>query len=252
MAHEADPNGRASRAAARLEAAMDEQKRSFLRMVSHELRTPLNSILGFSEILNAELYGPLGAPQYKEYAGIIHTSGQKLLKLVNQVLEIARLEGRTMDFDLRSEQIEPALDDVLPMLKPELAAKDACVLVKGRGALPSVMADSRGLRSVLYQLLHNAVAFSPEGGQVEVSAELRGDTVEILIQDEGSGVDAAELHRLMAPFEQGENALTRKAEGAGLGLSIADLTCKAMGGRLKLTSEPGRGVIASVRLPSEP
>src|SRR5829696_959202 len=111
MASEANPpSGAKPRAHARLEAAMDEQKRSFLRMVSHELRTPLNSILGFSEILNAELYGPLGASQYKEYAAIIHASGQKLLKLVNQVLEIARLEGRTVEFDADCEPLEPALD----------------------------------------------------------------------------------------------------------------------------------------------
>src|ERR671921_685669 len=104
MPQEANPPpGAKSRVRARYEAAMDEQKRSFLRMVSHELRTPLNSILGFSEILTAELYGPLGASQYKEYAEIIHGSGQKLLKLVNQVLEIARLEGRTIEFDAEVE-----------------------------------------------------------------------------------------------------------------------------------------------------
>src|SRR5437868_8952601 len=103
-------------------AALEEQKRAFLRLVSHELRTPLNSILGFSEILNAELYGPLGAPQYKEYAGIIHGSGQKLLKLVNQVLEIARLEGRAIDFDAQPEPLEAALEDVMTNLRPDLAA----------------------------------------------------------------------------------------------------------------------------------
>lgn len=251
MAHEANSSpGAHSRAQARIEAALEEQKRSFLRMVSHELRTPLNSILGFSEILTAELYGPLGSPQYKEYAEIIHASGQKLLKLVNQVLEIARLEGRTIDFDSAHEALEPALDDVLTGLKPELTARGVTVEVEGRGALPSVTADSRGLRSVLTQLVHNAVAFSPEGGCVHVSAERLDDAVDIHIRDEGEGVDPAELQRLMAPFEQGENALTRKAEGAGLGLPIADLTCKAMGGRLKLTSAKGEGLTASVRLPA--
>jgi signal transduction histidine kinase len=249
MSHEADPPPPARPdARARLDAAADEQKRSFLRMVSHELRTPLNSILGFSEILTAELYGPLGAPQYKEYAAIIHGSGEKLLKLVNQVLEIARLEGRTVDFDVQSEPLEPALDDVLVGLRPDLAARKVTVEVEGRGALPTVTADSRGLRSVLTQLIHNAVAFSPEGGTVRVSAARSGDGVEIRIRDDGEGVAPEELHRLMAPFEQGENALTRKAEGAGLGLPIADLTCRAMGGRLKLACAPGEGMTACVRL----
>lgn len=249
MAEKADPpSGARSRARARLEAAMDEQKRSFLRMVSHELRTPLNSILGFSEILNAELYGPLGAAQYKEYAGIIHASGQKLLKLVNQVLEIARLEGRSIDFDMAPEPLEAALEDILPSLKPEMAARG--VEVSAPDDLPSVMADHRGLRQVLTQLLQNAIAFSPEGGTVRVWAQRVGDMIDLHICDEGEGVDPAEIHRLMAPFEQGENALTRKAEGAGLGLPIADLTCRAMGGRLKLTSEPGKGLTAAVRLPA--
>jgi len=229
---------------------MDEQKRSFLRMVSHELRTPLNSILGFSEILNAELYGPLGAPQYKEYAAIIHASGQKLLKLVNQVLEIARLEGRSLDFDPASEPLEGALDDILPTLSGEMAARSITLDVEGRGALPCVMADHRGLRQLLLQLVHNAIAFSPDGGTVRISTAPVGDMVEICIRDEGEGIDPAELHRLMAPFEQGENALTRKAEGAGLGLPIAELTCRAMGGRLRLTSEPGQGLTATVRLPA--
>jgi signal transduction histidine kinase len=229
---------------------MDERKRSFLRMVSHELRTPLNSILGFSEILTAELYGPLGASQYKEYAAIIHGSGQKLLKLVNQVLEIARLEGRTIEFDADLEPLEPALDDALTALKPDLAARRVRVEVAGRGGLPAVTADGRGLRSVLTHLLHNAIVFSPEGGCVRVSVEADGTNVDIQIRDEGDGVDPAELQRLMAPFEQGENALTRKAEGAGLGLPIADMTCAAMGGRLRLASAPGEGLTAQVRLPA--
>src|SRR5689334_13321567 len=131
-------------------AALEDQRRSFLRLVSHELRTPLNSILGFSEILAQELYGPLGAPQYKEYADIIHGSGQRLLKLVNQVLEIARLESRAMEFVAEPEALETALDDVLAGLKPELGARDVCVLVIGRGELPLVNADARGLRSALH------------------------------------------------------------------------------------------------------
>jgi signal transduction histidine kinase len=249
MSQEVDPPTPARPdARARLDATADEQKRSFLRMVSHELRTPLNSILGFSEILTSELYGPLGTPQYKEYAEIIHGSGQKLLKLVNQVLEIARLEGRTVDFDLQSEALEPALDDVLAGLKPDAEARGVSIEVEGRGGLPAVNADSRGLRSVLTQLLQNAVAFSPEGGTVRVRAGRVGEDVEILIEDDGEGVDPEQLHRLMAPFEQGENALTRKAEGAGLGLPIADLTCRAMGGRLKLSCAPGQGMTAAVRL----
>ena len=235
---------------ARREAALDEAKRSFLRMVSHELRTPLNSILGFSEIISSELYGPLGAPQYKEYAGIIRASGDRLLKLVNQVLEIARLEGRAMDMDLRAEALDHALDDVLDSLHEEIAARGMSVVVEGQGHLPAVTADPRGLRNILTNLIQNAVAFSPEGSVVCVKAELHGQMVEIRIVDQGPGVDPADIPRLLRPFEQGENALTRRAEGAGLGLPIVELLCTAMGGRLKLSTAPGQGLTASVRLPA--
>lgn len=235
-------------APARRETALDAQKRSFLRIASHELRTPLNSILGFSEILASELYGPLGAPQYKEYAEIIRGSGQKLLNLVNQVLEIARLEAHAMDFDLRSEPLEPAIDDTLASLAD--AFSGLTVEVAGRGELPAVLADPRGLRTVLFHLLHNAAAFSPEGGTVFMRAQRLGRGVEIVIRDQGQGVDPADLPRLMCAFEQGENALTRRGEGAGLGLPIAELTCKAMGGRLTLASKPGKGLTAGVRLPA--
>lgn len=235
---------------ARREAALDETKRSFLRMVSHELRTPLNSILGFSEIISSELYGPLGAPQYKEYAGIIRASGNRLLKLVNQILEIARLEGHAVDMDLRPEALDHALDDVLDGLHDEMEARRVSVIVQGQGRLPSVLADSRGLRSILANLIQNAVAFSPEGAVVCVKAEPAGEMVDISIIDQGPGVDPEDIPRLLRPFEQGENALTRRAEGAGLGLPIVELLCTAMGGRLKLTSIPGRGLTAGVRLPA--
>jgi signal transduction histidine kinase len=233
-----------------VEAILDAQKRSFLRMVSHELRTPLNSILGFSEILSTELYGPLGAPQYKDYAEIIHQSGAKLLKLVNQVLEIARLDGRTLDFETRPESVELAVDDVLETLRADLAARRVTVVVAGRDTLPTVAADPRGLRTVLVNLLQNAVNVTPENGVVQVSACVRGETVEIEIQDHGPGIDQADIPRLMAPFEQAEATLTRHSEGAGLGLPICDLTCRAMAGQLRLTPSTGGGLTALVILPA--
>jgi signal transduction histidine kinase len=240
------------RAAARRAAMLDAHKRTFLRLVSHELRTPLNSILGFSEIISQELYGPLGAPQYKEYAEIIRGSGLRLLRLVNQVLEIARLEGHAMDLTPRAESIDHALDDVLDGLREEVAARRTRLVVEGEGALPLVTADARGLRTVLTNLIQNASVYGPEGGQVTVSAVLDGAEVEIRIADQGPGLDPADLSRVLRPFEQGADALTRRSEGAGLGLPIVDLLCQAMAGRLRLACEPGQGLIAIVRLPAAP
>jgi signal transduction histidine kinase len=231
------------------DAALEAQKRSFLRMAGHELRTPLNSILGFSEILAAELYGPLGAPQYKEYAEIIRDSGHKLLKLVNQVLEIARLEGSAVEWDPRPEPLLPALEDTIDGFKIELAARNVTVEVVEAEALPAVLADARGLRAVLSGLIHNAIVFSGPGAVVRVSARAAGGSVEIEIANPGE-VDPRDLPRLMLPFEQGSDPMTRKKDGAGLGLPICALTCRAMGGTLSLNSTPGAGVKARVRLPA--
>jgi signal transduction histidine kinase len=237
-------------ARARREAALDEQKRSFLRMVSHELRTPLNAVIGFSEIVSSEVYGPLGAPQYKEYAELIRQSGYKLLKLVNQVVDIAKLEGHAMDLDLEAEPLDYALDEALGGLRQEIADRRLKVVVENEGKLPSVLADSRGLRTMLVNLLQNAVCYSPDGGAVTIRAVPHADMVDLEIQDEGEGVPADDIPRLMRPFEQGENALTRSAQGAGLGLPIVALLSQAMGGSLRLRSAPGEGMTAVICLPA--
>lgn len=241
----------ARRAAAheRRRVALSDRKRSFLRMVSHELRTPLNAVIGFSEILSRELYGPLGSPQYREYAEIVHDSGMKLLKLVNQIVEIARLEGHVTDLDLAAEGLDEAIEDVVAQLQSEISEREVTVTVPGGGALPTVLADSRGLRTVLGNLLHNAVNHSPVGGEVCIFAQsLPGGVVEIAIADHGPGVEPQELPRLLRPFEQGGSTLTRTSEGAGLGLPIVDLLARAMGGGLRLTSHPGAGFTAQVSL----
>ncbi len=236
--------------ATRRTANLDDQKRSFLRMVSHELRTPLNSIIGFSEIIAGELCGPLGSPQYKEYAEHVRQSGYKLLRLVNQVLEIARLEGHVTDLNLVSEPLDHAVDDALDTLREDIAARHVTVSVAGQGQLPVVVADPRGLRTILVNLLQNAVTFSPEGGEVRLTATARLGRVDIEIEDDGEGVDEREIPRLMRPFEQGESALTRTTEGAGLGLPIVSLLCSAMRGTLRLSSDPGHGLKAVVALPA--
>jgi len=234
----------------RRDTALEDQKRTFLRMVSHELRTPLNSILGFSEIISRELYGPLGAPQYKEYAHIIQASGLKLLRLVNQVLEIARLEGRALDLTPQAEPLDHVLDDVLDTLSDDLNSRRTEVQVSQFGELPSVLADPRGVRTALVNLIQNACLHGPEGGVVRVWARRTGEVVEIVVSDDGPGVDPAEIPRLLQPSEQGDGPLTRKSQGAGLGLPIVHLLCVAMDGRLELSSAPGQGLTARMLLPA--
>jgi len=227
---------------------LDERNRSFLRLASHELRTPLNSVIGFSEILANELCGPLGSPQYKEYAEHVRVSGHKLLRLVNQMLEILRLEGQVSDLQLVCEPLDHAIDDALDGFGDEIGKKALRIVVEGQGRLPVVRADARGLRTVLANLVQNAITFSPPGGEIRLRAVRRGERVEIVVEDDGEGVDPAEISRLLRPFEQGENTLTRPNEGAGLGLPIARLLCRNMGGALKLHCQPGRGLEARVTL----
>jgi signal transduction histidine kinase len=228
---------------------VEERKQSFLRMVSHELRTPLNAIIGFSEIISRELYGPMNEPRYRDHAEIIRDSGLKLLKLVNQVMEIARLEGGAADLDLRPEPLEPCVEEAVGSLRAELESRGVTLLVEAAADLPPVMGDSRALKTVFTNLLTNAVQFSPEGGTVRVCLRRHGDAVMAEVRDQGAGLAPAEFARVMRPFEQGENALTRRAEGAGLGLPIARLLCETMGGRLRLRSQKGEGLTAVVRLP---
>ncbi len=236
--------------AAERRAAMDDQKKSFLRMVSHELRTPLNAVIGFSEILACELYGPLGSPQYKEYAEHIRASGHKLLSLVNQVLEIARMEGHAADMDLGSEPLDHALEDTLEQLAPDLRDSGVSIDIGDDTALPSVLADGRGLRTMLFNLLQNAVTWSPTGGVVRVTAARRAGMIDIDIIDHGPGVDPADIPRLLKPFEQGQCALTRSNNGAGLGLPIVEALSGAMGGTLTIMSARGEGLTARLSLPA--
>jgi signal transduction histidine kinase len=233
----------------RREVQMDEQKRSFLRMVSHELRTPLNAVIGFSEIVSAEIYGPLGAPQYKEYADLIRQSGYKLLKLVNQIVDIAKLEGQAMELDLEPELLDNAVEDALGVVGGEIRDRNITIVVENEGSLPSVMADSRGLRTMLVNLLQNAICYSPEGATVTIRAYVERDCAHLEIRDQGEGVPAEDIPRLMRPFEQGENALTRSSQGAGLGLPIVTLMAQAMGGSLRLRSDEGQGLTAEICLP---
>lgn len=245
-----DPEDRRALALARETAALDAAKRAFLRTVSHELRTPLNAIIGFSEILTAELYGPLGAPQYREYAEHVRQSGYKLLRLVNQVLEVARLSGNVVDLVFEPQPLDHVLDDVRDRLREDLRATGVRIAIHNDGELPTVLADAKGLRTLLFNLIQNALLHGGSGGLVEVLARRRGDHVEIEVRDHGEGVDPADLPRLLAPFDQGGDTHIKTSRGAGLGLPIARLLAESMNGHLTLSSARGQGLSAVATLPA--
>ncbi|MFA5601803.1 MAG: HAMP domain-containing sensor histidine kinase [Phenylobacterium sp.] len=227
-------------------ATAAEQKRAFLRMMSHELRTPLNSILGFSEILAGELYGPLGAPQYKEYAEIVRDSGLKLLELINQLLELARLEGGLNELEPRREPVACAVEDVVEQLRAE-----SRVAFHPPKRPIAALADPRALRSALCNLVGNALAATSEDRQVRISARAGRARVEIEVCDAGAAVHPDDLPRLLRPFEKPEAGEAGAGRGTlSLALPTAALLCQAMGGDLTLSSPSAGGLVATVRLPA--
>ena len=227
-----------------------EAKRSFLRMISHELRTPLNSIIGFSDVLQQQICGPLGAPEYMEYATIIGASGAKMLKMVNQIVEIVRLESQAADLDINAEPLENLVEEVFQSLRQEAQTYGVRLEAEDLDKMPWVQADTRGLKTVLINLLQNAMVQAPEGDAVRVRARPVDGQVIIEIEDHGPGVDAAEASRLLRPFEKGDRAAARGPDGAGLGLPIAQLLSRAMGGDLKIRTSIGEGFTAIVFLPT--
>ncbi|HTN41190.1 MAG TPA: HAMP domain-containing sensor histidine kinase [Asticcacaulis sp.] len=229
------------------DAVKDSAKRAFLRMVSHELRTPLNSIIGFSDILNQELYGPLGSPQYVEYAGIIRDSGKKLLTLFNNVLDIVRLEGGG-GLNPMNEPVLPIIEEAIGKLRSQAQASGVTLHNRVVNEDLHAWLDPRGLAACLDHLLRNAIDFSAAGEIVEINARQADDHVALSVFNRGNAPDQSEIERLMKPFEQGENAENRRHEGAGLGWAVVKLNAEAMGGAFGVVSRKGEALKAIVRL----
>jgi signal transduction histidine kinase len=217
-------------------------RRDFLRMVSHELRTPLNSIIGFSEILNREIYGPLGAAQYKEYAGIIQSSGLRLLRLVNQVLELAKLEAGG-ELELGAESLDGVFEDAARSTAADLAERGVKLKTELPEPAPVALADARAIRTAVNNLLQNAAAYAPQGGEVRLIGRVQGPLVQIEVADDGEGMDRERAERLLRPFDSSDESLTR-SDGAGFGWMIVRALTAAMGARFEVFTAPGEGLSA--------
>ena len=222
-------------------------RRAFLRMVSHELRTPLNSIIGFAELMRSEPYGPL-APAYAEYAGIIRDSGAKLLTLFNNFIEIMRLEGGSHGYEPMVEPVLPALEEAAGKLRTAARARGIDLDIRTHDDRICALYDPRGLAACLDHLLRNAIDFTAEGETIELDARPDGAYIDISVFNRGDAPDPAQIERLMRPFEQGDDTLTRTREGAGLGWAIVRLNAQAMGGLFTVASRKGESLCASVRL----
>ncbi len=226
----------------------NQAKSKFLANMSHELRTPLNAIIGFSEIMESGMFGPLGAEKYAEYCTDIRQSGQYLLDVINDILDMSKIEAGRLRLTYETVELGDILHDAMRVVSAR--AQDKNVALNPEIA-PGVafMADRRAVKQILLNLLTNAVKFTPEGGRVTLRGRASRDCVFIGIHDTGIGIPPASLTKLGRPFEQVESQLTKSYHGSGLGLAIAKSLIELHGGTMRIRSTVGIGTLVMVRLP---
>jgi two-component system cell cycle sensor histidine kinase PleC len=230
--------------------AASQAKSEFLANMSHELRTPLNAIIGFSEIMQSGMFGPLGDEKYAEYCRDIHESGQYLLDVINDILDMSKIEAGRIQLDLEETDLERVLSDALRIISARVQEKK---LALNTEIAPSirVKVDRRAVKQILLNLLSNAVKFTPEGGRITVRGRVSGEAVMIAIEDTGIGIPSQALKNLGRPFEQVESQFTKSHQGSGLGLAIAKSLVELHGGAMRIRSTLGVGTIVGLRLPRD-
>jgi PAS domain S-box-containing protein len=225
-------------------------KSEFLANMSHELRTPLNAIIGFSEVIAKELFGPVGNRQYAEYARDVRSSGEHLLQIINDLLDLSKLEAGKQDLHETEIGLPELVEASLRLIGERATAADVAIAVELPAGLPIVFADERLLKQILVNLLSNAVKFTPRGGRIAVrAATTPAGGVALTVADTGIGMSAAEIKVALSPFGQVDGTLARKHQGTGLGLPLARSLAELHGGTLTVESEPGTGTAVTVTLP---
>jgi two-component system, cell cycle sensor histidine kinase PleC len=229
----------------------NRSKTEFVANMSHELRTPLNAIIGFSQVIAGEMLGPIGTAKYVGYARDILTSAEHLLGLINDILDVSKLEAGKLD--LAEEVIDPAktIADLAQLAEAKARTSDVRVSIRREGVIPLLLADVRKLKQIILNLLVNAIKFSHAGGKVEIVLRNVGGAVAIAVVDHGIGMDAAEVQLAMTRFGQVASAWTRKHDGTGLGLPLAIGLTELHGGTLTIVSTKGIGTTVTVTFPRE-
>jgi len=230
--------------------AANASKTTFLANMSHELRTPLNAILGFSELIAHETLGPVGTARYREYATDINASGAHLLSLINDILDVAKIESGKMDIEPRALDPKSAIEKALVVVLARARDKQQHLSIEIAKGGASLYADERALKQVVINLTSNAVKFTPEGGNITVSGGPTSDGgYELCVEDDGPGVSPELLDRIFLPFNQIDNRYNRQVGGTGLGLSLVRGLVELHGGRAWIESDVGAGVRAYVYFP---
>jgi len=226
-------------------------KSEFLANVSHELRTPLNAIIGFSEMMLSGAFGPLGDEKYQEYCRDIRQAGAFLLRVISDILDMARLEAGRIEIDREPLDLDLLVADAVEAYRPEAERNGVEILTDTRPGL-TLLADREAVRQVLFNLISNAVKFTPDGGLVRIETAHRRDGVVLTIEDTGIGIPEPALSKLGRPFEQVESPLTRSHKGSGLGLAISRSLVALHGGEMDITSREAVGTRVTVFFPANP
>jgi signal transduction histidine kinase len=227
-------------------------KSQFLANMSHELRTPLNAILGFSDILKNESFGSIGSPIYREYSHDIHTSGKHLLDLINDILDVAKIEAGKLRLYEEAFDIKPATELCVNMLSLTAREADVTLSVRVEDDLPYLYADDTRLRQIISNLLSNAIKFTNPGGQVTLSVgRNRNDGIFVSVVDTGIGISEDEIEIALSQFGQVDDKYSRNTDGTGLGLSLVQLIISEHGGSFEFSSKLGEGTTAIAHFPVE-
>ena len=228
----------------------NQAKSKFLANMSHELRTPLNAIIGFSEIMGSGMFGTLGCDKYEEYCHDILTSGHYLLEVINDILDMSKIEAGRMQLDLEPLNLAQTLAESLRVVSGKAQEKNLMLDADFDDQVPLV-ADRRAIKQIVVNLLSNAVKFTPDGGRVIVRSRLVDSSIVLMIADTGIGIARQSMVKLGQPFEQVEGQLTKTYQGSGLGLAIAKSLTGLHGGSMRMKSKPGAGTVIGVTLPCD-
>jgi PAS domain S-box-containing protein len=248
---EQEEREQALQAARETAEAASRAKSAFLAHMSHELRTPLNAIIGFSELIKSEMLGPVGSPRYKEYAADINSSGTHLLQLINDVLDISKIEAGKAKLHEETVDLTDAIEHCAALIQPQATTASLKVSIDVPPDLPCLRGDSRAVKQVLLNLLSNSVKFTPAGGDVRVSARLGGNgDLEMAVSDTGIGMTAADSAKVFEPFYQVQSHRSRSHEGTGLGLSLVKGLVEMHGGAVAIRSAPKQGTTITATFPA--